>query len=45
MKNDVPIKSYSGFKKKSKWSVKLPGIDLSHEKNAVSAGTGSGVGR
>ena len=32
-------------KKKSKWSVKLPGIDLSHEKNAIFAVTGSGVGR
>ena len=28
---DVPIKSYSGLKKKSKWSVQLPGIDLAHE--------------
>ena len=28
-----------------KWSVKLPGIDLSHEKNAIFAVTGSGVGQ
>ena len=33
------------FKKKSKWSVKLPGIDLSYEKKAIFAVTGSGVGR
>ena len=39
---DVPIKSYSGLKKQSKWSVQLPGIDLSHDKNAI---FGSGVGR
>ena len=42
---DVPIKSYSGFKKQSKWSVQLPGIGLSDDKNAVFAVTGSGVGR
>ena len=41
----VPIKSYSGLKKQSKWSVQLPGIDLSHDKNAIFAVTGSGVGR
>ena len=33
------------FKKKSKWSVQLPGIDLAHEKNAIFAVTGSGVRR
>ena len=42
---DIPIKSYSGLKKQSKWSVQLPGIDLSHDKNAIFAVTGSGVGR
>ena len=42
---DVPVKSYSGFKKKCKWSVKLPGIDLAHEKNGIFAVTGSGVDR
>ena len=42
---DVPIKSYSGLKKTSEWSVLLPGIDFSHEKNAIFAATGSGVGR
>ena len=41
----VPIKSYSGLKKQSKWPVQLPGIDLSHDKNAIFAVTGSGVGR
>ena len=34
---DVPVKSYSGLKKKCKRSVKLPGIDLAHEKNAIFA--------
>ena len=29
---DVAVKSYSGFKKKCKWSVQFPGIDLTHEK-------------
>ena len=29
---DVAVKSYSGLKKKCKWSVQLPGIDLTHEK-------------
>ena len=42
---DVPVKSYSSLKKKCKWSVKLPGIDLAPEKNAIFAVTGSGVGR
>ena len=42
---DVPMKSYSGLKKQSKWSVQLPGIDLSHDKNAIFDVTGSGVGR
>ena len=42
---DVPIKSYSDLKKQSKWSVQLPGIDLSRDKNAIFAVTGSGVGR
>ena len=42
---DVPVKSYSGLKKKCKWSVKLPGIDLAHEKNAILAVTESGNGR
>ena len=42
---DVPIKSYSGLKKQSKLSVQLPGIDLSHDKNAIFAVTGSKVGR
>ena len=41
----VPIKSYSDLKKQSKWPVQLPGIDLSHDKNAIFAVTGSGVGR
>ena len=41
----VPIKSYSGLKKQSKWSVQLPGIDLSRDKNAIFAVMGSGVGR
>ena len=42
---DVRVKSYSDFLKKRKWSVQLPGIDLAHEKNAIFAVTGSGVGR
>ena len=42
---DVPVKSYSGLKKKREWSVQLPGIDLAHEKNTIFAVTGSGVGR
>ena len=41
----VPIKSYSGLKKQSEWSVQMPGIDLSHDKNAIFAVTGSGVGQ
>ena len=32
-------------KKSANWSVQLPGIDLAHEKNAIFAVTGSGVGR
>ena len=43
--HDVPFKSYIGLKKQSKWSVQLPGIDLSHDENAIFAVTGSGVGR
>ena len=42
---NVPIKSYSGFKNTSKWSVLLLGIDFSPEKNAIFAVTGSGIGR
>ena len=33
------------FKKKYKWSVQLPGIDLAQEKSAIFAATGSGVGQ
>ena len=32
---DIPMKNYSDFKNKFKWSGLLPRIDLSHEKNAI----------
>ena len=41
---DVPIKSYSDFKKKSEQSVGLPGLIFSHEKNITLAIMGTGVG-
>ena len=31
---DVAVKSYSGSKTKCKWSVQLPGIDLTHDKKS-----------